>query len=227
MEVLRRRVGGRDRDGRGKHLLQHLQPVPVLEAGHDHAVPARSKLQDIQNLYSDIDDNQVPAVSIVKPDGFLDGHPASSKWDLFEGFVQKIVEKVQRNPKLWSETAIMITEDEGGGYYDSGYIQPVDFFGDGTRMATLIVSPFTKGVGMVHLYGDHVSFDKFVEANWGLPPISKTGRDNLPNPITRKDNPYVPVNPPAISDLMAAFNFHQDHHHDGGGGYGGGYGRGY
>jgi phospholipase C len=176
----------------------------------------RKNLQDIQNLYDDIGSGALPAVSIVKPDGYLDGHPASSKWDLYEGFVQKIVTMVQNNPELWKETAIFITEDEGGGYYDSGYIQPLDFFGDGTRIPLLVVSPFTKGVGVVHTYGDHVSWPKFVEANWGLETISSTSRDNLPNPITRRDNPYVPVNAPAISDLMDIFNFHS---HGGGGGY--------
>jgi hypothetical protein len=40
--------------------------------------------------------------------------------------------------------AIFITFDEGGGYYDSGYVQPLDFFGDGTRISLIIVSPFVK-----------------------------------------------------------------------------------
>src|SRR5215471_9950927 len=52
--------------------------------------------------------------------GFVDGHPASSKLDLFEGFVKKIVDLVQDNKKLWADTAIFITFDEGGGYWDSG-----------------------------------------------------------------------------------------------------------
>jgi len=37
-----------------------------------------------------------------------------------------------------------------------------------------------------------VSFAKFVEANWRLPAISAEGRDNLPNPVADRDNPYVP-----------------------------------
>jgi phospholipase C len=168
----------------------------------------RSNLQDITNLYNDIQNGTLPAVSIVKPDGYLDGHPASSKWDLYEAFVRKIVDMVLENPKLFKETAIMITEDEGGGYYDSGYIQPIDFFGDGTRIPLIVVSPFSKGLGMVHSYGDHVSFDKFVEANWGLESISSRSRDNLPNPITARGNPYVPTNSPAIGDLMDMFDFH-------------------
>ena len=43
-----------------------------------------------------------------------------------------------------ADTAIFVTFDEGGGYYDSGYIQPLDFFGDGTRIPLIVVSPFIK-----------------------------------------------------------------------------------
>ena len=110
----------------------------------------------------------------MKPSGWLDGHPASSKLDLFEGFVKKIVDGVQANPTLWASTAIIVTFDEGGGYYDSGYVQPLDYFGDGTRIPLLIVSPWTKGGHISHVYSDHASVPKFIEANWALPTI--TGR---------------------------------------------------
>ena len=101
----------------------------------------------------------------------------------------------------------MITLDEGGGYYDSGYIQPIDFFGDGSRVPLVVVSPHSRGRGVVHTYYDHVSFAKFVEANWRLPAISDEGRDNLPNPAADPTNPYVPKNPPTIGDLMEMFDF--------------------
>jgi len=143
----------------------------------------------------------------VKPSGYNDGHPASSKLDLFEGFVKKIVDEVQANPKLWATTAIFITEDEGGGYYDSGYIQPVDFFGDGTRIPLIIVSPYSEGGIVKHEYGDHVSLIKFIEENWGLKPISTRSRDNLPNPKYAADNPYVPTNSPALDNLVGQFKF--------------------
>jgi phospholipase C len=58
----------------------------------------------------------LPAVSFVKPSGWVDGHPASSTLILFEGFVDKIVDAVKDNRKLWESTAIIITFDEGGGY---------------------------------------------------------------------------------------------------------------
>ncbi|HLW70889.1 MAG TPA: alkaline phosphatase family protein [Candidatus Binataceae bacterium] len=166
----------------------------------------RANNQDIQNLYEDIRKGKLPSVSIVKPDGYLDGHPASSKFELFEGFTKKIIDNVKANPALWGDTAILITVDEGGGYYDSGYVQPIDAFGDGTRIPMLAVSPFSKGVGMAHSYADHVSFAKFVEANWAVPTISPSSRDNLPNP-TQAAGSYAPTNAPAIGDLMDMFRF--------------------
>jgi phospholipase C len=113
---------------------------------------------------------------------------------------------VHNTPSLWADTAIVITMDEGGGYYDSGYVQPLDAFGDGTRIPLIVVSPYSKGVGVVHSYTDQVSFDKFVEANWGLTTISATSRDNLPNP-TQSAGAYAPTNAPAIGDLMDMFSF--------------------
>lgn len=172
----------------------------------------RARNQDINDLYSDIRSGTLPAVSIAKPDGLLDGHPASSKLDLFEGYVQKIVEMVKANPALWNDTAIMVTFDEGGGYYDSGYVQPIDFFGDGTRIPLLVISKYSEGGRVVHTYYDHVSFDKFVEANWGLHErISARSRDNLPNPVSAAGSPYVPLNAPAIGNLMDMFDFRLAH----------------
>jgi phospholipase C len=169
-------------------------------------------IQDSVNLYGgngvvgDINKGTLPAVSIVKPSGYVDGHPSSSKLQLFEGFVQKIVDQVQSSPYA-KNTAIFITEDEGGGYYDSGYVQPLDFFGDGTRIPLIVVSPYLQAGYISHDYADHVSIIKFIERNWGVPPITERSRDNFANPIAEPQNPYVPLNSPAISDLFDFFHF--------------------
>jgi phospholipase C len=164
-------------------------------------------IQDSVNLYSDIAGNKLPAVSIVKPSGYTDGHPSSSKLNLFEGFAKKIVDQVEASPYA-KDTAIFITFDEGGGYFDSGYVQPLDYFGDGTRIPLIVVSPLAKPGYISHEYADHVSIMKFIERNWNLPPISQRSRDNFPNPLAESSNPYVPVNTPAISDLFDFFNFY-------------------
>jgi phospholipase C len=79
------------------------------------ATERATHLKDTTDLYVSIANGSLPSVSYVKPSGLVDGHPASSKLNLFEGFVKKIVDQVKANPKLWAKTAILVTFDEGGG----------------------------------------------------------------------------------------------------------------
>jgi phospholipase C len=137
----------------------------------------------------------------------VDGHPGSSKVDLFEAFVRNILDRLDAEPGLKHETAVFITFDESGGYYDCGYIEPLDFFGDGPRIPFIARSDYSKGGRVVHTYYDHVSILKFIERNWGVSPLTARSRDNLPNPVSGKDNPYVPRNRPAIGDLFEMFEF--------------------
>src|ERR1700732_4562712 len=150
----------------------------------------------------------------------MDGHPASSKFDLFEAFTKNIINLAQGNKEQWESAAIFVTVDEGGGYYDSGFIEPVDFFGTGPRIPMIADSPFSTGGHIVHSYTEHSSFVTFVERNWKLTETrSDRSRDNLPNPHMDDDNPYVPRNMPAIGDLFDMFDFgdhDQSGDHDGG-----------
>jgi len=171
------------------------------------ATQRAAHIKDATDFYAAVGNGTLPAVSFVKPDGLLDGHPASSKVILLEGMLQKILNTLDGNPELKAETALFITFDEGGGYYDSGFIQPLDFFGDGPRIPLVVVSPYSKGGHVVHSYADHASILKFIERNWHLLPLTGRSRDNLPYPRTNKDNPYVPVNSPAIGDLFDMFDF--------------------
>jgi phospholipase C len=164
-------------------------------------------LKDTIDMIDEIKNNKLPSVAIGKPDGILDGHPSSSKPDLFEAYVQNVLDALEANPELKATTAVFITWDEAGGYWDSGFVQMIDFFGDGTRIPLLILSPYSTGGMVNHGYADHVSIDKFIERNWGLPPITDRSRDNLLNPVTKPSNPYVPTNLPALTDLFDAFDF--------------------
>ena len=179
---------------------------PAMRADH---------MRDVTDLFNDLKNGTLPAVSYVKPDDALDGHPASSKFGLFEAFSKNIIELAKSNKKQRESTAIFVTVDEGGGYYDSGFIQPVDFFGTGPRIPMIAVSAFSRGGHITHVYGEHSSFVKFVERNWYLGKLNERSRDNLPNPRADDDNPYVPVNMPAIGDLFDMFDFGRDHDRDG------------
>jgi len=186
--------------------FEHQANYPSLRADH---------MRDVTDLFTDLKNGTLPSVSYVKPDGAMDGHPASSKWDLFEAFADNIIQLAQSNKEQWKETAIFVTVDEGGGYYDSGFIQPVDFFGTGPRIPMIAVSPFSTGGHVTHTYAEHSSFVKFVERNWHLGKLTARSRDNLPNPRVDDDNPYVPTNMPAIGDLFDMFDFgDRDHDRD-------------
>jgi acid phosphatase len=168
--------------------------------------PDKARLQDLQQFYVDVKDAKTfPAVSFIAPYDSVSGHPGYAMETGFEELVHDIVERVQANPELWKKTAILVTTDEGGGYYDSGYVQFIDFFGDGTRIPLIVVSPLARKGHVDHTYYDHASILKFIERNWRLPTLSARSRDNLPNPVADASHPYVPSNRPAIGDLMNLF----------------------
>jgi phospholipase C len=171
---------------------------PALRANTQH---------DSDQFIADAAAGTLPAVSILKP-GNDDGHPGHSALAAFEGFAARAITAIQSNPALWKTTAIFVTMDENGGYYDSGYIQPVSFFGDGPRIPMLTISPYARQGFVDHTYADHVSILKFIEANWGLSPLTSYSADNLPNATP---GAYVPQNRPAIGDLMTMFDFSHPH----------------
>jgi acid phosphatase len=167
---------------------------PVLRSYTQH---------DSNQFIADAAAGTLPAVSFLKP-GDDDGHPGYSTLAAFENFAARAIAAIQSNRKLWRSTAIFVTFDEGGGYYDSGYIQPVSFFGDGPRIPMLVISPYARRDFVDHTYTDHVSILKFIEANWGLGPLTSYSEDNLPNATP---GVYVPKDRPAIGNLMTLFNF--------------------
>ncbi|HLJ00910.1 MAG TPA: alkaline phosphatase family protein [Bradyrhizobium sp.] len=202
--------------GKPNQFCPICNPMQYAASIYGNPTQIKQHTADIVDFFNAVDQGNLPSVSFVKPSGFVDGHPQSSKLDLFEALLDNIVDHVKSNPELFAETAIIVTWDESGGFYDSGFIQPVDFFGDGPRVPLLVISPFSRGGRVVHTYYDHVSITKFIEHNWGLQPLSARSRDNLPNPVMDEDdNRYVPRNMPAIGDLMDMFNFgDRDDHGD-------------
>ena len=194
----------------GVAYCQICNPFQYATSIMGNAAQRAAHIKDTVDLLADIQNDTLPAVSFGKPDGLLDGHPQSSKIDLFEAYVKQVLDALEAHPKLKAETAVFITWDEAGGYWDSGFIQPIDYFGDGPRIPLLVLSNYSTGGNVNHAYGDHVSLLKFIERNWHLRPLTDRSRDNLPNPKTRGDDPYVPGNMPALSDLFDMFDFNHE-----------------
>ena len=196
-----------------KNAIARLRPNlyndigdPLNGSANISGTPLHDNLQGLNSFFRQVADGSLPEVSFVVPKDLDSGHPGYSATARYEAFLSDLVGKVQANRNLYGSTAIVITTDEGGGYFDSGRIQNVDFFGDGTRVPLVVVSPYAKKGQVDHTYYDHASVIKFIEHNWRLPALSGRSRDNLPNPVVGQD-PYAPLNTPAIGDLMNMFDF--------------------
>jgi phospholipase C len=200
-----------------KPIIYNTLGDPLNASSNVSGTPLHNNLKGLDTFFGDVKTGTLPEVSFVIPKNLDSGHPGYSAPTRYEAFLAELITKVQANPALYASTAIIITTDEGGGYFDSGYIQNVDFFGDGTRIPFIVVSPYAKKGFVDHTYYDHTSVLKFIERNWKLSTLSDRSRDNLPNPKqsceeeddhNRLDaDAYIPRNAPAVGDLMNLFTF--------------------
>jgi phospholipase C len=190
----------------GDYYCDICNPFQYATSIMGNPAQRQAHIKDAIDFFDALESGNLPSVSYVKPDSFDDGHPATSKLDLFEALIDRIHGDLKARPELFEQTAFIITFDEGGGYWDSGAFVPLDFFGDGPRIPLIVVSPHAQGGKIVHSYTDHASVLKFIERNWGLSPLTARSRDNLPNPKGNK-NDYIPNNLPALGDLFDMFDF--------------------
>lgn len=131
------------------------------ELWHQHIKP-------VDDLIVDIRANRLPAVSWVTPRFQLSDHPpwnsrSSMNW------VTDIVNTLMQS-EMWRHTAIFITWDEWGGFYD--HVEPplVDRYTRlGFRVPLLVISPWAKRGYVDHEMGEFTSPLKFISDNWGLP----------------------------------------------------------
>jgi phospholipase C len=190
----------------GDYYCDICNPFQYATSIMGNAAQRQAHIKDATDFFDALESGKLPAVAYVKPDSFLDGHPATSKLDLLEAMIDRIHRDLKARPELFEETAFFVAFDEDGGYWDSGTFLPLDFFGDGPRIPFIVVSPHARGGKIVHTYTDHASVLKFIERNWRLSPLTGRSRDNLPNPKAGR-NPYIPTNVPAIGDLFDMFDF--------------------
>jgi acid phosphatase len=91
------------------------------------------------------------------------------------------VKAVQQSP-YWADTAIIITYDENGGFWDHFAPPKGDRWGPGTRVPAIIISPYAKKGYVDHTQYDTSSILKLIETRWGLAPLGP--RDAAPNGLT-------------------------------------------
>jgi len=111
----------------------------------------------------------------VKPHWKDNAHAVSSTVGAGDRWVGAMVREVMAS-RYWPRVAVVITYDEGGGWFDHVRPPAVDRFGLGTRVPALVVSPYAKRGVVGHREYDHASVLKLIEWRFGLAPLTDRDR---------------------------------------------------
>jgi phospholipase C len=159
-------------------------------------------IQPVTNLYEDARSGKLPQVSWVTPNGQNSEHPPALV-SAGQSYVTGLVNAIMQGPN-WSSTAIFISWDDWGGFYDHVVPPVVDQNGYGLRVPGLLISPYA-GKGLVdHQTLSFDAYDRFIEDVFlkGLRIDPKTdGR-----PDSRQN---VRENASVLGDLRKEFDFNQ------------------
>ena len=140
----------------------------------EHVVfgPMVNKVVSDDDFLADLANGDLPAVSWLIPDVEVSEHPAAASMCVGENWTVEIVNAIMRSPE-WRRTAIVITWDDFGGFYDHVPPPHVDLFGFGPRVPMLLISPWAR---QGYIASDTLEFSsvlKMIEAIWGLPSLTR------------------------------------------------------
>jgi len=130
-------------------------------------------IQSWTSFFSSLQNGTLPSVSWVMPVGggetHVSQHPSENVTE-GELWLSNVVDSVMQSP-YWNSTAIFITYDEGGGYYDQVPPPSVDGTQLGFRVPFLVISPYAKEGYVSSTVLNHGSILAFIEYNWELPAL--------------------------------------------------------
>ncbi len=183
---------------RGVPVIWNVLPG-FTDVHEDHEV---ANVEDLSRFFADAEAGTLPAVAWISPNGVDSEHPPA-KVSVGQSYVTKIVNAVMESPE-WKSTAIFITWDDWGGFYDHVVPPDVDSLGYGIRVPGIVISPYAKRGYIDH---QNLSFDaylKFIEdvflQGQRLDPKTDGRPDSRPD--VREDNPM-------LGNLMNDFDFSQ------------------
>lgn len=146
-------------------------------------------VKNISQFTTDVNSSNLANVSWITPSGNFTDHPPALM-EPAQNFVADNVNAIM-NSQYWNNTAIFVTWDDWGSFYD--HIKPplVDALGLGLRVPLIAISPYAIPGHISHQTGDFSSFAKFIEHNFNLPNLGQRDASTK------------------LSDLMDFFNFSQ------------------
>ncbi|HKU67482.1 MAG TPA: alkaline phosphatase family protein [Candidatus Baltobacteraceae bacterium] len=187
-----------------------------------------SNMRDLTAFYSDVSHARLPdrgvfyikggshnvlGVHPANPDRYVqkhylgdDDHPGYTDSQISQALVASAVSTIVHSA-YWKDSAIVITWDDLGGFWD--HVAPHNFetcpdgnpCGDGARVPAIVISPYGKSGAIVHDLNDQDSVIKFIETVFGLPTLA-----SLPD-----EKRYMPMGPrdgnALLSNLRGAFDY--------------------
>ncbi len=157
-------------------------------------------MRPVDDVVRDIEKGRLPAVTWVMPRFQLSEHPEYN-FCYGENWTTEVVNALMNSPE-WESTAIFISWDDFGGFYDHVPPKSIDRFGFGIRVPLLTISPYSRQGVIDSREGEFSSVLRFIEDNWGLSQLTERDRraDNLAYNFDFSQTPRAPEPLPLRTD---------------------------
>ena len=163
-----------NRDAGSPNFQPHHQPFNYYARFAPGSTDRARHLKDGENFLADVDKGTLPQVSFYKPAGRLNQHPSYTDIQSGDIHIAEVLERIRKSPQ-WAKTLVIVTYDENGGYWDHvpppSLLDMGDRWGPGTRVPTIIVSPFAKRGYVDNTQYDTTSILKLITRRFTLPPL--------------------------------------------------------
>ncbi len=153
-----------------KLYVPHHNPFQYYPSWFDNV--RAGHIRDSEDFLADVRTGRLPHVSFVKATGAHDEHPSDSTPRSGEDWVMTLLKAVGESP-VWNRTAVIVTYDEGGGFWDHIAPPRPDAYGCGTRIPALLISAWARRGYVDHRVADTTSVLAFIESRFGLKALSK------------------------------------------------------
>jgi phospholipase C len=132
----------------------------------------------VDRVVEDIRAGRLPPVTWITPRFELSEHPEFSLCH-GENWSTDVIDAIMRSP-MWEHTAIFLTWDDYGGFYDHVPPPQLDRMGLGIRVPMILISPYARRGHVSHELGEFSSVLRFIEDNWGLRKLTHRDREATP-----------------------------------------------
>jgi phospholipase C len=159
-------------------------------------------IQTLTNFYTAAKAGNLPAVSWIDPNGTVSEHPTALV-SAGQTYVTGLINAVMQSPD-WSSTAIFLSWDDWGGFYDHVVPPVVDQNGYGLRVPGMVISPYARSGYIDHQILSHDAYNKFIEDDFLGGQRLNPATDGRPDP-----RPFVRETNPLLGNLANEFDFTQ------------------